>query len=119
MAGVRLTNKQTAHVRSIVVEFLKCAAERNLPGLLVVKLQLLRDMIDDGSPFGPDDFEFVAIVLEMYLSVFDEDDIDPLAEQAYAKCAGEWFHVPPWYDRIKGREHEVGMVSRNDPPLGT
>jgi hypothetical protein len=119
MATVRLTKRQTIHVREIVVEFLRCAAEGNLPNVLVLKLQLLRDMIDDGSGFADDDFAFLAVILEMYLAVFDEDDIDPLAEQAYAKCAGEWFILPPWYDRIKGREHIVGISPKQEPPLGT
>lgn len=102
MATVRFTNAQSAHVERIIAEWLRVADERGtLPGWLHVKIKLLASMIEDGIGFADEDFEFLAVLLQLTLASLGPNDVDPLAEQAYAKCAGEWAILPPWYDRIR------------------
>jgi hypothetical protein len=113
--SVRFTKKQSEHVHRIVSEWASCADARGtLPPLLHVKIKLLRDMIEDGIAFADDDFEFLALLLQLTLLSLGPNEVDPLAEQAYAKCAGEWAILPPWYDRVRALS-----TDRQLPALGT
>jgi len=122
MPNIVLSEKQTAKCLSIITEWCRCADERmSLPPILHVKLKLLRDMLADGDVlFTDEDFEFLGIFLLLYFQSFDEGDVDPLAEQAYAKVMGEWPILPPWYDRIVQFEAQVGFERDGQlPALGT
>lgn len=115
MATVAFTKKQTAHTRAILREWLRLADERGtLPPWLHMKLALLVGMVEDGMNFTNEDFELLAELLQLTLRSLGPDEVDPLAEQAYAKCTGEWLILPPWYDRI--RALSVDCV---EPPIGT
>ena len=109
---VTLTQKQTDHVYRILKEYERVADERGtLPPLLLIKIKALRSMIEEDIGFDDTDFAFLATLLQLYFEVFDEDDIDPLAEQAFAKCTGEWYILPPWHDRaatLSGSHDKLG-----------
>lgn len=122
MPSITLTNKQTAKCLAIVEEFVRLSDERPfLHPVIRIKLRLLRDMLrDEDVPFANEDFEFLADLLSYYFASFGEEDVDPLAEQAYGKLRGEWPILPPWYDRIQQLEHIVGFErGKQEPPLGT
>jgi hypothetical protein len=71
-------------------------------------------MIRDDVRFDQFDYEWLEVWLGFYLAILDEDDVDPLAEQAFAKCAGYWFIIPPYYDRIRTLSRDKQL-----PPIGT
>ena len=99
--NVNFTKKQTAHVHRIIKAYVQLANERaTLPPILHLKITAMGYLIDEGLGFDETDFAFLATLLQLYFEGFEEDDIDPLAEQAYAKCTGEWYILPPWYDRV-------------------
>jgi len=111
--NVRFTKKQSAHVLRLLKEWVRLADERGtLPPIVHTKMKLMVSMIEDEIGFDETDFAFLAIILQLYFESFEEDDVDPLAEQAYAKCAGEWYILPPWYDR-------TATISQTHNQLGT
>lgn len=83
--------------------------------MLHVHLRVLRDMVQDDIGFDQFDFDLLEIFLFFTIANLAPDEIDPLAEQAYAKCHGFWFEgLDPWYDRIRALEGRMQL-----PPLGT
>lgn len=115
MAAIHFTKKQTAHTTAILREWLRLADERQtLPPWLHMKVRLLYGMIEDGTNFANEDFDLLAELLQLTMRSLGPDEVDPLLEQSYAKCTGEWGRLPPWYDRI--RALSVDCV---EPPLGT
>jgi hypothetical protein len=115
MATVRFTKKQSAHTRAILREWLRVADEQqSLPPMLHMRIKLLSSMIEEGMNLGNDDFELLATLLQLTIKSLGPNEIDPLAEQAYAKCAGEWAILPPWYDRQRALS-----VDSIEPPIGT
>lgn len=97
-------------------EWVRIADERGtLPPMLHVHLRVLRDMIADDIGFDQPDFDLLEMVLEITIANLEEGEVDPLMEQAYAKCSGWWFEgMAPWYDRIRSQETQMQL-----PPLGT
>lgn len=115
MPTVLLSNKQSDHVHRLVKEWVRVCDERqSLPPILHMKIKLLDSMIEDGITFSDEDFAFLAELLQLTLASLGPDEVDPLAEQAYAKCAGEWAILPPWYDRQRALS-----VEGYEPYLGT
>lgn len=115
MATVRFSNKQTAHTHAILREWLRLADERQtLPPWLHIKIKMLERMVDDGSTFSNEDFALLTELLQLTIMSLGPNEIDPLLEQAYAKCAGEWAILPPWYDRIRALSVDSVL-----PPIGT
>lgn len=122
MPAITLSTKQVDKCLTIVSEFVALAEHGSaFPAVLLIKLKLLRDMLRDGNVmFVNEDFEFLAVWLDLYFESFDDDDIDPLAEQAYAKIKGEWPILPPWYDRVRMLEGSIGFERDGQEPfLGT
>lgn len=102
--SVNFTKRQSQHVQRILDEWLRVAAAR--PGvlhpLLHMRIRLLRDMIVDDIGWDASDFELLKFVLEMTYLPMSPDEVDPLGEQVYCKCAGHWLEGrPPWYDRVR------------------
>lgn len=115
MATVRFTKKQTAHTKAILREWVRVAGERQtLPTALYLRIKLLHSMVEDGMTLGNDDFELLEALLLLTLRSLGPNEVDPLAEQSFAKCAGEWAILPPWYDRIRALS-----VDSVEPPIGT
>jgi hypothetical protein len=115
MATVRFTKKQSAHTRAILSEWLRLADERqSLPPMLHMQIKLVDSMIRDGMPLGNDEFAMLAELLQLTIKSLGPNEVDPLAEQAYAKCTGEWAILPPWYDRIRALS-----IDSIQPPIGT
>lgn len=115
MASVRFSKKQSAHTRAILREWVRQADERqSLPPTLYMRVKLLAAMIEDGMVLANDDFELLATLLQLTIMSLGPNEVDPLAEQAYAKCAGEWAILPPWYDRLRALS-----VDSVEPPIGT
>ena len=115
MATVSFSKKQTAHTQAVLREWVRLADERQtLPRLVYMRVKLLASMIEDGMNLGNDDFELLAELLRYTILSLGPNEVDPLLEQAYAKCAGEWAILPPWYDRIRALS-----VDSIEPPIGT
>ncbi len=71
-------------------------------------------MIEDKTPFDQVELDIITYLLENYFNAFEKDDIDPQAEQAYAKIAGHWYEGfdEPYYDRCITYAHVVGYVPK-------
>ena len=101
-------------------EWLRVAAERPgvldaLDPLLHMRIKLLHDMIVDNVGWDTSDFETLKVVLEMTYQGMSPDEVDPLGEQVYCKCAGHWLEGrDPWYNRVRALD-----PSAQYRPLGT
>lgn len=115
MASVRFSKKQSAHTRAILREWARLADERqSLPPAVYMRVKLLSSMVEDGMILTNDDFELLSTLLHATILSLGPNEVDPLAEQAYAKCAGEWAILPPWYDRVRALS-----IDSVEPPIGT
>jgi hypothetical protein len=121
MPPVHFTERQSQWVHRFLTLFTQRAGERQcLPGMYLLQLAILREAIEDNVSFGQEDFDLIAWAVEWYLRQFDDEDIDPLAEQVYAHLKGHWYFDEPWYDRMRDNLHLVGLeLTRQLPRLGT
>lgn len=111
MPAVHLTKNQTERVKSLVSAFFERGKKSpKMEPQFLLMLQMVLRMIDDSTLFEPIESEIVVYLLDCYFSVFEENDVDPLAEQAYAKLTGHWSEQfdSPWYDRILVNSDTVG-----------
>ena len=121
MPRVIMTNKQTAAVRRVVCSFIDRSRDSPaIPDVFKVQCQVIMNLIDEGHGFEPYEFDSLIWLLDLYFEAFEYEDIDPYAEQAYAKLKGHWpFDVPP-YDRQRDCGYLVGHSKGNrEPHLGT
>ena len=109
MPGVHMTNKQTTAVRRVVVCFLDRSMDSPaIPMVFKVQLQVILNLIDEGRSFEPYEFDSLIWLLDLYFEAFEYTDVDPYAEQAYAKLKGHWpFDVSP-HKRMRENPHVVG-----------
>lgn len=106
-----MTRNQTTAVRRVVVAFLeRGSGSPVIPPVFVIQCQVILSMIDEGDTFEQHEFDALIWLLDLYFEGFDEDtDIDPYAEQAYAKLKGHWpFDLPP-YIRMRDNKYLVGL----------
>ena len=109
MPGIFLTRNQTTALRRVVVCFLdRTQLSPVIPEVFRVQCQVILSMIDEGDAFQQHEFDALVWLLDLYFEGFEYEDIDPYAEQAYAKLKGHWpFDVPP-YRRMRDNPHLVG-----------
>jgi hypothetical protein len=120
MAAVHFTKKQTKHIERLVALYAsRTILMECLPMRLKAHIQLINSMIEDGIGFDQTEWEVLTWILELYFGSFTEDDIDPLAEQAYAKICGEWPFDEPWYDRMLDVVKPLSHKGVRDYKLGT
>ena len=116
MPGLKMTKPQSERVHGLVVSFYeKAKTIAEVPGDFCLMLLTVQRMIEDDTSFDQQELDIVVFVLECYFAAFEEHDVDPLAEQAYAKITGYWSEEfdAPWYDRCLEFGHSVGYQEKS------
>lgn len=115
MPPIKMTKAQSDRVYSIVKTFYEKAKNiKDVPGDFCLMLLAIQKMIEDNTEFQQAELDIIVFVLECYFEAFDEYDVDPLAEQAYAKIMGHWPEQfsEPWYDRCVEHGHLLGYEDK-------
>jgi len=101
MGNITLNKKQTKHLGLLVGCFNNSSISKDfIPIEVKARISLIDHMVRDNVGFTQKEFDVILFILELYFSVFEESDIDPLAEQCYAKINGEWPFIEPYYNRM-------------------
>lgn len=101
-----LTKKQQSHLETIFNVFYEhaivCEHEAFSP-LFKMQLRMVKGMIEDGIAFGQAELNFLIFILDWYFGSMTDEQVDPLAEQAYCKLTGDFpsQFERPWYERIR------------------
>lgn len=120
MGTIKMTTKQTEATRRVVSAFYERAKESPVvPPPFLLQLNVVLAMIDDEIPFSQTELDIIEFVFDAYFSSFNDDDIDPQAEQAYAKVAGHFYFPEHWLDRTRKFAHVVDHEApQQEPRLG-
>lgn len=119
MPALHLTNKQSEFLCDFVARFYNGAMDRKLPAAYVMPIFMCKCKLDDGESLEQMDLDCIEFLLDVYFSQFGEQDIDPIAEQTYAKIAGCFPNAIPWYDKMLDYDHVVGFNrTKQQPYLG-
>ena len=105
-AAIHFTDAQAAKLREVLASFVDSAAKKEAPGTFLILLSGIGRILADEDNIGQTEIDLLVWMLEVYFESFDEQDIDPLAEQAYHKLTGYWYEgFAPWYERMKALPH--------------
>ena len=101
---IAFTIAQTDKLKEVVDAFVDRAGQEqaHLPGPLLLLLGGVRQIINDGDAIGQVEIDLLVWMLECIFEQFEDNDIDPLLEQAYHKLTGYWYEgFDPWHVRLE------------------
>jgi len=88
--------------------------------MFLFQMQVIYGAFEGNEQLDQREIDAIVYLLDLYFAEFDDDDIDPLAEQSYTKLYGTNPFDTPFYDRIKGNEYLVSSSTRKQHrPLGS
>lgn len=119
MARVFLTKKHSAYLIRFIGLFYDGAVKRKLKAQYLLPLFLVKTKLDQKESLVQDDWDLIHFLFDTYFSVMDEIDIDPVAEQTYAKIVGHFPNEVAYYDKLLNYDHVVGFKRpMKQTPLG-